>query len=61
MGSAVALVVPRGGDQQVHVGMGAGPAHLPTTFVISRDGTIVKRRSGIGSREQFERDVKALL
>ena len=34
---------------------------LPTTIVIGRDGTIAKRHSGIGSREQFEREVKALL
>ena len=34
---------------------------LPTTVVIDRDGHIVKRHSGIGSMEQFERDIKALL
>lgn len=34
---------------------------LPTTFIIGRDGTMIKRRSGIGSREQFERDLKPLL
>lgn len=34
---------------------------LPTTIIIGRDGTVAKRRSGIGSKEQFEEDVKALL
>jgi len=34
---------------------------LPTTIVIGRDGLIAKKRSGIGSMEQFEREIKALL
>jgi thiol-disulfide isomerase/thioredoxin len=34
---------------------------LPTTLVIDRDGHIVKRHSGIGSMEQFEREIRALL
>lgn len=33
---------------------------LPTTILIDRDGNVAKRRSGIGSKEQFEQDVKAL-
>jgi hypothetical protein len=34
---------------------------LPTTILIDRDGKLAKRRSGIGSKEQFEADVNALL
>jgi cytochrome c biogenesis protein CcmG, thiol:disulfide interchange protein DsbE len=34
---------------------------LPTTLVIDRHGHIVKRHSGIGSVEQFEREIRDLL
>jgi hypothetical protein len=34
---------------------------LPTTIVIGRDGVIAKKHSGIGSKEQFERDIRSLL
>ncbi|MFY9803725.1 MAG: TlpA disulfide reductase family protein [Candidatus Acidiferrales bacterium] len=34
---------------------------LPTTFVISRDGKIVKRYIGLASRDDLEAEIKALL
>ena len=34
---------------------------LPTTIVIDRDGLIAKRHSGIGSMEQFEREIQLVL
>jgi thiol-disulfide isomerase/thioredoxin len=34
---------------------------LPTSFVIGRDGKIAKKQTGIGSKEQFEQEIKALL
>jgi hypothetical protein len=39
-----------------------GPFYgVPTTFFISRDGTICSRHMGPVTREQFEREIKALL
>jgi thiol-disulfide isomerase/thioredoxin len=34
---------------------------IPVTVVIARDGTIARKQSGIRTREQFEREIKALL
>lgn len=34
---------------------------LPVTLMIQRDGTICKRHMGLASREQLEREIKALL
>ena len=34
---------------------------IPVTVFIDRDGRIAKRHSGIASKEQFEREIKALL
>jgi thiol-disulfide isomerase/thioredoxin len=33
---------------------------LPTTFTVSRDGTICKKHTGLATREQFEREVTSL-
>jgi thiol-disulfide isomerase/thioredoxin len=34
---------------------------MPTTLLISRDGRICRRNTGIQGRERYERDIKALL
>lgn len=34
---------------------------LPTTFIISRDGLICRKRMGLHAKEQFEKDVLGLL
>jgi thiol-disulfide isomerase/thioredoxin len=34
---------------------------LPTTFIISRDGTVCRKRMGLHPKEQFEKDVLGLL
>jgi thiol-disulfide isomerase/thioredoxin len=34
---------------------------IPVTVFVDRDGRIAKRHSGIASKEQFEREIKALL
>jgi len=34
---------------------------IPTTFLISKDAKICKKHSGIATKEQFEREVRALL
>jgi thiol-disulfide isomerase/thioredoxin len=34
---------------------------IPVSVIIDRDGKIAKKHSGIASKEQFERDIKALL
>jgi thiol-disulfide isomerase/thioredoxin len=34
---------------------------IPVTVMIQRDGTICKRHSGLATKDQFERDIKALL
>jgi thiol-disulfide isomerase/thioredoxin len=34
---------------------------LPTSFIIGRDGRIAKKQTGIGTKEQFEQEIKALL
>lgn len=34
---------------------------IPVTVMIQRDGTICKRHSGLATKEQFEKDIKALL
>jgi peroxiredoxin len=34
---------------------------IPVTVIIGRDGNIAKKQSGIRSREQIEREIKALL
>lgn len=34
---------------------------LPTTVIIARDGKVHKRHSGIGTKEQFEHEIKILL
>jgi hypothetical protein len=39
-----------------------GPFYgVPTTFFIARDGTICRRHMGPVTKEQFEREIKALL
>ena len=39
-----------------------GPIYgIPTTIVINRDGEICKRHMGFSSKEQFEKEIKALL
>jgi thiol-disulfide isomerase/thioredoxin len=39
-----------------------GPFYgVPMTFLIARDGTICRRHMGPATREQFEREIKALL
>ena len=34
---------------------------IPVTIIIAPDGTIARKQSGIRTREQFEREIKALL
>jgi peroxiredoxin len=34
---------------------------IPTTFLISRDGRICRKNTGIQGKEKYERDIKALL
>jgi cytochrome c biogenesis protein CcmG/thiol:disulfide interchange protein DsbE len=34
---------------------------IPVSVIIGRDGTIVKKHTGIATKEQFEREIKALL
>jgi thiol-disulfide isomerase/thioredoxin len=34
---------------------------IPVSVIIDREGRIAKKHSGIGSKEQFEREIKALL
>lgn len=34
---------------------------IPTTFVISRDGKICKKHSGLVGKDRYEKDIKALL
>lgn len=34
---------------------------IPVTFMISRDGSLCKRHMGIGTKEQFEKEIQALL
>jgi len=34
---------------------------LPTSFIIGRDGRIAKKQTGIGTKELFEQEIKALL
>ena len=34
---------------------------LPTTFIVGRDGKIARKRTGIGSKEYFEQEIRALL
>jgi peroxiredoxin len=34
---------------------------IPVTIIIDRDGTIARKQSGIRTREQMEREIKALL
>jgi thiol-disulfide isomerase/thioredoxin len=34
---------------------------IPMTIIVDRDGKIAKRHAGIGTKEQFEREIKALL
>jgi peroxiredoxin len=38
-----------------------GPIPLPTSFVIARDGRICGKHTGFVSKDQFEREIKALL
>jgi hypothetical protein len=34
---------------------------IPTTFLISREGKICRKNSGVQGRAKYERDIKALL
>jgi thiol-disulfide isomerase/thioredoxin len=34
---------------------------IPVSVIIGRDGTIAKKHSGIATKSQFEREIKALL
>ncbi len=52
----------------VFIGMGRedieqafGLTGLPTSFIISRDGEICSQHTGFAPKEQFERELKALL
>ena len=39
-----------------------GPFYgVPTTFFIARDGTICRKHIGPATKEQFEREIRALL
>jgi thiol-disulfide isomerase/thioredoxin len=39
-----------------------GPLYgIPVTVIVGRDGRIAKKHSGIATKEQFEREIKALL
>jgi peroxiredoxin len=38
-----------------------GPLPLPTAFVIGRDGRICAKHDGFTSKEEFEREIRALL
>lgn len=49
-------------SERVDVEEAFGPMWgLPTSFVIGRDGRIAIKRTGIGTKEQFEQEIKALL
>ncbi len=48
------------GDQQVSDAYG-GISAIPTTFLVDRDGNVVKRHLGYLSPAEFEKQVKALL
>jgi thiol-disulfide isomerase/thioredoxin len=45
-------------DVQDAFGPGGG---IPVTFMISRDGSLCKRHMGIGTKEQFEKEIQSLL
>lgn len=50
------------GDGRDDVKEAYGPMWgLPTTFLIGRDGRICKRHTGFATKEEFEREIKALL
>jgi cytochrome c biogenesis protein CcmG, thiol:disulfide interchange protein DsbE len=50
------------GDQREDFQDAYGPLWgIPVTVFIDRDGKIAKKHSGIASKEQFEREIKALL
>jgi hypothetical protein len=34
---------------------------IPTTFLISRDGRICRKNTGLQGKAKYERDIKALL
>ena len=34
---------------------------IPVSVIVGRDGKIAKKHSGIATKEQFEREIKALL
>jgi peroxiredoxin len=34
---------------------------IPTTFVISRDGKICKKHSGLVGKDRYDQDIKGLL
>jgi len=34
---------------------------IPVTFMISRDGSLCRRHMGIGTKEQFEKEIRSLL
>ena len=34
---------------------------IPVSVIIDRDGRVAKKHSGIATKEQFEREIKALL
>jgi hypothetical protein len=39
-----------------------GPLYgIPVSVIVGRDGRIAKKHSGIATKEQFEREIKALL
>jgi cytochrome c biogenesis protein CcmG/thiol:disulfide interchange protein DsbE len=50
------------GDKRDDVKDAFGPLWgLPTAFLIGRDGKICKKHSGFATKEQFEKEIKALL
>lgn len=48
------------GDRKMDQAFG-GIEGLPTTFIIDREGKIVKRHIGYAPKEEFEKDLKPLL
>ncbi|HXH23602.1 MAG TPA: redoxin domain-containing protein [Vicinamibacterales bacterium] len=50
------------GNDRPDVEAAYGPFYgIPATIIIDRQGRVAKKHSGIGSFEQFEREIKALL
>lgn len=48
------------GDRKIDQAFGGGEG-LPTTFIIDREGRIVKKHIGYAPKEEFEKEIKPLL